>query len=147
MKYSFMLGLCLFLICDGSAQADPKKDHNKTGAGDLLYAIPIKGKPGFVLSPYKPDAPSIDIRGFPPKAQVRCPYTHKIFLVPASAVVKSTTAPLLGPGMLPYATPIRDKPGFVLSPYAPNAGYVDVRGFPRGTEIKCPYTQKIFLAP
>ena len=47
----------------------------------------------------------------------------------------------------PYATPVAGKPGFVTSPYAPYSGYVDVRGFPPGTEVKDPYTQKIFLVP
>src|SRR5437764_3071782 len=36
---------------------------------------------------------------------------------------------------LPYAIPIPNKPGFVTSPYSPKAGYVDVRGFPGGTEV------------
>ena len=48
---------------------------------------------------------------------------------------------------VPYAIPVPNKPGFVTSPFSPNGGYVDVRGFPSGTEVKDPYTGKIFLTP
>ena len=47
----------------------------------------------------------------------------------------------------PYGIPVADKPGFVTSPFAPNEGLVDVRAFPSGTEVKDPYTGKIFLTP
>ncbi len=47
----------------------------------------------------------------------------------------------------PYGVPVPNKPGFVTSPYAPHQGFVDVRGFPSGTEVKDPYTGKIFLTP
>lgn len=50
-------------------------------------------------------------------------------------------------GNIPYGKPVAGKPGFVISPYSPDAGYVDVRGFPPGTEVKDPYTQKVFLVP
>ena len=40
---------------------------------------------------------------------------------------------------IPYGIPVPNKPGFVTSPYSPKAGYVDVRGFPSGTEVKDPY--------
>jgi hypothetical protein len=58
-----------------------------------------------------------------------------------------TSAPPVKTKDLPYATPVPGKPGFVTSPYAPYSGYVDVRGFPPGTEVKDPYTQKVFLVP
>src|SRR4051794_40455338 len=32
-------------------------------------------------------------------------------------------------GFLPYGVPIAGHPGFVVSPYAPTSGYIDVRGF------------------
>src|SRR5437899_459272 len=44
---------------------------------------------------------------------------------------------------LPYGVSLPNKPGFVISPYSPNAGYVDIRGFPSGTEVKDPYTGKV----
>ncbi len=48
---------------------------------------------------------------------------------------------------VPYGTPVPGKSGLVTSPFAPDRGYVDVTGFPPGTEVHDPYTGKIFLTP
>ena len=47
----------------------------------------------------------------------------------------------------PVAQKVPGKDGFVISPYDGAAGYIDVRGFPPGTEVRDPYTGKIFLVP
>jgi hypothetical protein len=48
---------------------------------------------------------------------------------------------------LPYGTPVPGKPGLVTSPFAPDAGYVQVLGFPPATPVEDPYTGKTFLTP
>ena len=47
----------------------------------------------------------------------------------------------------PYGTPVAGKKGFVTSPFSPNSGYIDVRGFAPGTPVKDPYSGKVFLTP
>lgn len=47
----------------------------------------------------------------------------------------------------PKGIGVANKKGFVKSPYAQYEGLVDVRGFPSGTLVKCPYTSKIFVVP
>ncbi len=60
----------------------------------------------------------------------------------APAPVTQTTAK----GDYPYGVPVPGKPGFVRSPFSPDK-MTDVRGYAPGTEVKDPYTGKIFLVP
>ncbi|HEY6070153.1 MAG TPA: hypothetical protein VIU85_02185 [Chthoniobacterales bacterium] len=67
---------------------------------------------------------------------------------PSEKNTRSTTKASTRKGEdLPYGTPVAGKQGFVTSPFSPNSGYIDVRGFAPGTPVKDPYTGKVFLTP
>jgi hypothetical protein len=90
-----------------------------------------------------PPAPSITPLPTPTPVPARTPMPLPL-VVRSAAGVPPTKNPRRD---LPYGIPVPNKAGFVTSPYAPKSGYVDVRGFPSGTEVKDPYTGKIFLTP
>jgi hypothetical protein len=62
-------------------------------------------------------------------------------------VAKATAATKNEKRDLPYGIPVPGKQGLVTSPFSPDSGYVDVRSFPPGTEVRDPYTGKSFLTP
>ena len=62
-------------------------------------------------------------------------------------VAKATAARRNRKDDLPYGIPVPGKQGLVTSPFSPDSGYIDVRSFPPGTEVKDPYTGKSFLTP
>lgn len=65
---------------------------------------------------------------------------------PATTPSTTTGTAPAARGDYPYGVPVPDKPGFVRSPYSPDK-LTDVRGYAPGTEVKDPYTGKIFLVP
>ena len=47
----------------------------------------------------------------------------------------------------PTGKAVPGKPGYVFSPFDKEGRYVDVSGFPPGTKVKDPWTDRIFLVP
>jgi hypothetical protein len=111
--------------------------------------------------PYNPRPPKKEPGGFhPPKPRPSAQMSSETEVTTSSETVESTPPPPPSPtgpiapveptrpvGELPYAKAVPGKPGFVSSPYDPYKGYIDVRGFPPGTEVKDPYSGKTFLVP
>ena len=95
---------------------------------------------------------------YPAPRQSQYPPPPQPFADPSQQTTSTTTtttdetaaapvaAPQVAKGDYPYGVPVEGKPGFVRSPYSPDK-MTDVRGYAPGTEVKDPYTQKIFLVP
>jgi len=47
----------------------------------------------------------------------------------------------------PVATGVPGRPGYVISPFSPGSGYVDVSGLPPGSQARDPFTGRVFTVP
>lgn len=65
----------------------------------------------------------------------------------SSALSKYILQRLRSQSQTPYGIPAQGRPGFVLSPYSPTGGYIDVRGLPHGTAVRDPFSRRVFLVP
>jgi hypothetical protein len=146
----------LFALAIGALFAAPRADAGSIG--DFFKALgnsiahPGQGKkPAPKPQTKKPKTKGAEQPGdFPPTAAPSTPPpTPTPTATTSQPPVRVASAPPTKNSKrdIPYAIPVPNKPGFVTSPYSPKSGYVDVRGFPSGTEVKDPYSGKIFLTP
>lgn len=77
--------------------APEKKEESKPAsapvAGESLpYGRAVAGRPGLVTSPFAGSSQLVDVTGMGAGQPVKCPYTGKLFRVPAGAQARQETA-------------------------------------------------------
>lgn len=120
-----------------SAPAQPSGRVSAATPPPRPIIVPPMQPPPEAGSPDSPDSP-----GLPSMPMAPMPPTSS---VPPS----SGPPPVAEPpgGIAPVAVPVPGKPGFVVSPYSPQSGYVDVTGLAHGSEAHDPYTGQVFRVP
>src|ERR671919_1425424 len=127
MKFSLSLALFTAFFVASCAEEPPQRSRQRVAT----YAPQPQQYPP-PQQPFDPTGP-VQPSGAPPVGTAPSP--------------PPTAAPTrVAKGDYPYGIPVPGKPHLVESPYSPGK-YVDVEGFPPGTEVKDPYTDKIFLVP
>ncbi len=90
-------------------------------------------------------AQEVPVNKYPPSVPRYTPAPAPVSPLPKIA---PKPAPQVAPlNELPYGIALKDRPGFVQSPFAAPHQLVDVTGLPVGMEVKCPYTGKLFRVP
>lgn len=62
-------------------------------AAELPFGTPVPGRPNMVNSPYAGKTQLVDVSGMGPGQTVKCPYTGKLFKVPAGAQAENKATP------------------------------------------------------
>ena len=128
MKFSLSLALFTAFFLASCAEEPPQRSHQRVAT----YSVPQTQQYPPPQQPFNPNGP------------VQPPGAPQVESVPSPPPPAAPTK--VAKGDYPYGIPVPGKPHLVESPYSPGK-YVDVEGFPPGTEVKDPYTDKIFLVP
>jgi hypothetical protein len=131
MKRTLVLSL---LSCTLLVACAPAKVHKKTAPAPFGYTeTPAGTVAPEEIPPVAPDA------NIPAAAPTPAPQ-------PSQPAPAATPVPAKREAV--YGIPVAGKLGFMKSPFHPDAGLIDYRGLPSGTEVKDPYTPgKIILVP
>jgi hypothetical protein len=129
MKFSLSLALFTAFFVASCAEEPPQRPPQRVAT----YSAPQTPQYPPPQQPFNPNGPAQPPPGAPQTVTAPSP-------PPPAAPTK------VAKGDYPYGIPVPGKPHLVESPYSPGK-YVDVEGFPPGTEVKDPYTDKIFLVP
>jgi len=132
MKFSIsLLFVCsaLFLFGCTDYEDQSARGSRRSTAG---YSATTQGQVSS-QQPFNPNAP-------PPETAPSAAHEETAASTPPPAPAK------VAKGDFPYGIPVPGKPHLVESPFSPGK-YIDVEGFAPGTEVKDPYTGKIFLVP
>ena len=138
MKAPFCLGfLTIFALTACEVDEPPPRTTSRTAR----YPQPASAQYPVQPQPFQdPNAPVQPTEPGPAISETTTTTESSAASAPAPA------APPTAKGDYPYGVPVPGKPGFVRSPYSPDK-MTDVRGYAPGTEVKDPYTNKIFLVP
>ncbi|HEX3618867.1 MAG TPA: hypothetical protein VHU16_00695 [Candidatus Udaeobacter sp.] len=136
MKFSLLLALlAAFLLASCSEEPPPPTTHHRPARYPPTEAAEYPPQ----QQPFNPNGP-VQPTSSPQAEMTAAP-------APPTAAPPTKVAPTkVAKGDYPYGIPVPGKPHLVESPYSPGK-YIDVEGFPPGTEVKDPYTDKIFLVP
>jgi hypothetical protein len=136
MKFSLSLVLfAAFLLASCSEEPPPPPPRHRAASYPSTQAQEYPPQ----QQPFNPNGPVQPTSSPPAETTAASP--------PPPAAPPTKVAPTkVAKGDYPYGIPVPGKPHLVESPYSPGK-YIDVEGFPPGTEVKDPYTDKIFLVP
>jgi hypothetical protein len=145
--------LSIFSLFTTTGQAGPFEDIFKSIRSSFAHPSPKPRPPQPRRNTRKPgnEAPPNDTSDTSITSNNQTSPSPTPVSVPPSPnnvrVAKATAAKTKQNGDIPYGIPVPGKQGLVTSPFSPDSGYIDVRSFPPGTEVRDPYTGKIFLTP
>ena len=138
----FVLMMSIFLIGAGSTRAEPGPFENFFHKLRRAFSEPQH------KSAHRSSHKQTDETTNPTNAESTTHNANGVSVPPSERNTRTATRAASKKGDdLRYGAPVPGKKGFVTSPFSPDAGYIDVRGFAPGTPVKDPYTGKVFLTP